>query len=64
MRSHCQCGFRRVNYSFPAPPWGGETGPGLFAFVSALPLAMFLGAIAYHTLKAARTNPVDALRHE
>jgi len=41
-----------------------ETGPGLFAFVSALTLALSLGAIAYHTLKAARTNPVEALRHE
>jgi ABC-type lipoprotein release transport system permease subunit len=36
----------------------------LFAFVSALTLAMSLGAIAYHTLKAARTNPVEAPRHE
>ncbi|MCJ7487444.1 MAG: ABC transporter permease [Candidatus Aminicenantes bacterium] len=41
-----------------------ETGPGLFAFVSALTLAISFGAIAYHTLKAARTNPVEALRHE
>jgi putative ABC transport system permease protein len=41
-----------------------ETGPELFAFVSALTLAISLGAISYHTLKAARTNPVEALRHE
>jgi putative ABC transport system permease protein len=52
-------GFLRWAWSYRV-----ETGPGLFAFVSALTLAMSLGAIAYHTLKAARTNPVEALRHE
>lgn len=41
-----------------------ETGPEVFASVSALTLAISLGSIAYHTLKAARANPVEALRHE
>jgi putative ABC transport system permease protein len=52
-------GFLRWAWSYRV-----ETGPGLFAFVSALTLAISLGAIAYHTLKAARANPVEALRHE
>jgi len=52
-------GFLRWAWSYRV-----ETGPEVFASVSALTLAISLGSIAYHTLKAARANPVEALRHE
>jgi len=52
-------GFMRWAFSYRA-----VTGVGLFAAASLLTVLASVAAISYHTLKAARTNPQEALRNE
>jgi putative ABC transport system permease protein len=41
-----------------------ELGPGVFVATGVLALAVALAAVSYHALRAASTNPVEALRSE
>ena len=41
-----------------------DTGFGIFIFACLLSLLMGMTAVIYHTVKAARANPVEALRYE
>ena len=41
-----------------------DTGFGIFIFACLLSLFMGMTAVIYHTIKASRANPVDALRYE
>ena len=45
-------------------PYRIEIGPGLYIFAGLLALAIALLTVAYQSIKAARGNPVDALRYE
>ena len=45
-------------------PYRIDVGVGLYAFAGLLALVIALLAVSYQTVKAARGNPVDALRYE
>ena len=45
-------------------PFRIDVGVGLYIFAGLLALAIALLAVSYQTVKAARENPVDALRYE
>ncbi len=45
-------------------PYGVEVGPGAFALAGLLVLAVVLVTVGFRSWRAARANPVDALRYE
>ena len=45
-------------------PYRIDIGVGLYAFAGLLALTIALLTVSYQTVKAARGNPVDALRYE